>query len=100
MILPIYAFGQPVLKKKAASIPEDYANMEQLVSNMWETMYYANGVGLAGPQVGLGLRIFMVDTIQIMDDDKNISSSIIMKVVKIFSAPCRSSESFEIKMKK
>ena len=59
MILPIYAFGQPVLKKKAASIPEDYANMEQLVSNMWETMYYANGVGLAGPQVGLGLRIFI-----------------------------------------
>lgn len=67
MIMSIYAYGHPVLKKKAKDIPEDYEGLEKLVTDMWETMYHANGVGLAGPQVGKSLRIFTVDTIQMME---------------------------------
>lgn len=64
MVLPIYAFGQPVLKKKAVSIDKDYPQLSELIDNMWETMYNANGVGLAAPQIGLGIRLFLVDTVQ------------------------------------
>ncbi len=65
MILPIYAYGQPVLKKVAKPITPDYENLSQLLSDMWETMYHADGVGLAAPQVGLAIRIFVADTTQI-----------------------------------
>lgn len=68
MIMSIYAYGHPVLKKKAKDIPEDYEGLEKLVSDMWETMYHASGVGLAGPQVGKSLRIFTVDTVQMMEE--------------------------------
>lgn len=70
MILPIYAYGQPVLKKRAADITKDYEGLPELIQNMWETMYKASGVGLAAPQIGLGIRLFIVDTIQIMEEDK------------------------------
>lgn len=70
MILPIYAFGQPVLKKVAKEITPDYPDLKELIDNMWETMYGANGVGLAAPQVGLAIRIFLVDTVQVMEEDK------------------------------
>ncbi len=70
MILPIYAYGQPVLKKVGVDIEPDYPDLEQLLANMWETMYNAQGVGLAAPQIGLAIRIFMVDTIQIMEKGK------------------------------
>lgn len=69
MILPIYAYGQPVLKKVAGDIDPDHNSLAGLVADMWETMYHAHGVGLAGPQVGLPLRIFVVDTIQVEDED-------------------------------
>lgn len=69
MILPIYALGQPVLKKVGAEIDKDYPNLEQLIENMWETMYHANGVGLAAPQIGLAIRLFVVDSEQMMDED-------------------------------
>jgi peptide deformylase len=62
MILPIYAYGQPVLKKIAEDITKDYPDLEQLIANMWETMYNAQGVGLAAPQIGLPIRLFLVDT--------------------------------------
>lgn len=72
MLLPIYAYGQPVLKKIAAPIEADYADLQALIANMWETMYHAEGVGLAAPQVGLSIRLFVIDTLQIKnDDDKN-----------------------------
>jgi peptide deformylase len=71
MILPIYAFGQPVLKKKAKPIDKDYPELEQLIENMWETMYHANGVGLAAPQIGLAIRLFVVDSEQMMDEEKD-----------------------------
>ncbi|MFN4079319.1 MAG: peptide deformylase [Saprospiraceae bacterium] len=62
MILPIYAYGQPVLKRKAADIDPDYPELQTLVANMWETMYQADGVGLAAPQIGLSIRLFVVDS--------------------------------------
>lgn len=70
MILPIYAYGQPVLKKVAKDIDADHPNLEELISDMWETMYNASGVGLAAPQIGKSIRLFMVDTIQIMEEGK------------------------------
>ncbi len=65
MIMPIYAYGYPVLKKVAEPIEQNYEGLNVLLENMWETMYGANGVGLAAPQVGLSIRIFLVDTIQL-----------------------------------
>ena len=70
MILPIYAFGQPVLKKVGEEISPDYPGLEELIANMWETMYNASGVGLAAPQIGLSIRLFLIDTIQIMEEGK------------------------------
>lgn len=70
MILPIYTFGQPVLKKKGLAIDKNYEALDELISNMYETMYAAKGVGLAAPQIGLNIRLFIVDTIQIMEEGK------------------------------
>jgi len=68
MILPIYGYGQPVLKKRADDIKPDYPELETLISDMWETMYHASGVGLAAPQVGKPIRLFVVDTVQMMEE--------------------------------
>lgn len=70
MILPIVAYGDPVLRKVAKDIDSDYPNLKELLSNMWETMYNANGVGLAAPQIGLPIRLFLVDTSAFADDDE------------------------------
>ena len=70
MILPIFAYGQSVLKKVASPIDSGYPDLDTLIDNMWETMYNANGVGLAAPQVGLSIRLFLVDTVQIMEEGK------------------------------
>jgi len=72
MILPIYAYGQPVLKRVAKPIDKDYPELKTLLANMWETMYNAEGIGLAEPQVGLSIRIFMMDTAQLKDEDGTI----------------------------
>ena len=69
MILPIVAYGTPVLKKKGTDITPEYPAFDQLLENMWETMYAANGVGLAAPQVGIGIRLFIVDASLFADDD-------------------------------
>jgi peptide deformylase len=61
MILPIVGYGDPVLKKKALEIEKDYPQLKALVDNMFETMNKANGVGLAAPQVGKSIRLFVVD---------------------------------------
>lgn len=68
MILPVYAYGQPVLKRKAVNVAEDDATLPKLLEDMWETMYHASGVGLAAPQIGKGIRLFLVDTIQVMEE--------------------------------
>jgi len=70
MILPIVAYGTPVLKKKGKDITPEYPAFEQLLENMWETMYEANGVGLAAPQVGIAVRLFIVDASPFADDDE------------------------------
>lgn len=69
MILPIYAYGQPVLRQKAAPIDADYPNLAELIENMWETMYHAQGVGLAAPQIGRSIRLFLVDTAQTKEQE-------------------------------
>ena len=70
MILPIIAYGDPVLKKKAKPITKDYPKLDELLENMTETMYNAHGVGLAAPQIGLPIRIFMLDTTPFAEDDE------------------------------
>ncbi|KQR71840.1 peptide deformylase [Pedobacter sp. Leaf176] len=62
MKLPIVAYGDPVLKKVGTDIDKDYPELKELIANMFDTMYYANGVGLAAPQIGLPIRLFIVDT--------------------------------------
>lgn len=69
MILPIVAYGDPVLRKKAEPITKDYPNLDALLENMKDTMYGAYGVGLAAPQIGLPIRLFMVDTEPFAEDD-------------------------------
>jgi peptide deformylase len=69
MILPIVAYGDPVLKKKATDITKDYPNFDDLLTNMFETMYNAFGVGLAAPQIGLPIRLFLVDTSPFSEDE-------------------------------
>jgi peptide deformylase len=61
MILPIVAYGDPVLKRMADEIEEDHEGLNELIDNMFETMYNAQGVGLAAPQIGKSLRLFIVD---------------------------------------
>jgi peptide deformylase len=68
MIYPVVAYGDPVLRKKAKEVTPDYPNLEQIIENMWETMYDASGVGIAAPQVGMALRIFVIDAAPFADD--------------------------------
>lgn len=68
MILPIIAYGDSVLKKKAVEIDKDYPKLNELIANMYDTMYGAHGVGLAAPQVGLAIRLFLVDAEPFADD--------------------------------
>jgi len=69
MILPIVAYGDPVLKKEAEEIDQDYPNLEKLIEDMFETMYEASGVGLAAPQIGKSIRLFVVDGSPFAEDD-------------------------------
>ena len=65
MVLPIVAYGHPVLRKLAVDIEPGYPQLEKLIADMWETMYASSGVGLAAPQVNRDIRLFVVDTEQI-----------------------------------
>ena len=67
MIKPIYGFGFAVLKRPAEEIDEHYPELEKLISDMWETMYNAKGIGLAAPQIGLSMRLFIIDTLQLKE---------------------------------
>ncbi len=68
MILPIVAYGDPVLRKKGVTITPDYEGLATLLENMWETMYASRGVGLAAPQVGKSINLFVVDTASFEDE--------------------------------
>jgi peptide deformylase len=72
MKLPIIAYGDPVLRKKASDISQDYPNLKQLIEDMYETMYNAHGVGLAAPQVGLSIRLFIIDATPFAEDDEKL----------------------------
>jgi peptide deformylase len=61
MFLPIVAYGHPTLKKMSVDIDKEYPNLNELIENMWETMYESNGVGLAAPQINLNIRLFLID---------------------------------------
>ena len=68
MILPIVAYGAPVLRKVCKDIDADYPGLDKLIADMWETMYNSNGVGLAAPQINKEIRLFMIDSTQIFDN--------------------------------
>jgi peptide deformylase len=76
MILPIVAYGSPILRKVCSDIRPDYPGLEKLLADMWETMYNSNGVGLAAPQINKDIRIFVMDSEQIFenqeDDEKGL----------------------------
>lgn len=68
MILPVVAYGHPVLRKVCDDISPEYLGLEKLLADMWETLYNSNGVGLAAPQINKPIRLFIVDTEQIVAD--------------------------------
>jgi len=72
MILPVVAYGSTVLKQLAAEIQSDYPDLKLLIDNMFETMYAANGVGLAAPQVGHSIRLFIVDASPFADEEPEL----------------------------
>ena len=69
MILPIIGYGDPVLRKVGEAITPQYPNLKETIANMYETMYNAYGVGLAAPQVGLAIRLFVIDTAPFSEDE-------------------------------
>src|SRR5690606_5449278 len=68
MILPVVAYGHPVLRKMCDDINKDYPELKKLIDDMWETMYYSGGVGLAAPQINKPIRLFVIDTIQMVEN--------------------------------
>lgn len=74
MILPIVAYGDAVLKKEAEEIDENYEGLQELINNMFETMYNANGVGLAAPQIGKSIRLFVVDASPFAEGEEEVDS--------------------------
>ena len=71
MVLPIVVYGDPVLRKIAQDIDKNYEGLDQLIKDMFDTMYRAKGVGLAAPQVGKAIRLFIVDTEPFAEDDED-----------------------------
>jgi len=80
MILPIYTYGNAVLRKVAEPINADYPNLGTLIKNMFDTMYHAEGVGLAAPQIGLPIRLLVIDLAPFKEDDPELAA---FKVVMI-----------------
>ncbi len=75
MILPMYLYGQPVLRKVAAPIEKDYPELGTLTQNMFETMYRADGIGLAAPQIGLSIRVIVIDVTVLADENPELADS-------------------------
>ncbi len=73
MILPITIYGHPVLRKVAKDIDKDYPDLEKFMENMWQTMYFADGVGLAAPQVGRSIRMFVLDCSNFEDEEPELA---------------------------
>lgn len=73
MILPVTIYGDPVLRKIAKPIDQDYDGLAQFIENMWETMYHSDGVGLAAPQVGRSVRVFVIDATALGDEEPELA---------------------------
>ena len=82
MVLPIIAFGSPILRKKCKEINKSYPQLNSLLENMWETMYNANGVGLAAPQINKDIRLFIIDTTSFSEEEKETKA-----IKKVFINP-------------
>ncbi len=89
MILPIVAYGDPVLRKKGKEITKDYPELDQFIKNMWETMYHAFGVGLAAPQVGYPIRLFIIDPSPFAEDESvsDDEKEVLTNLKKVFINP-------------
>ena len=86
MILPIVAYGAAVLRKVGADITPDYPRLEQLIADMWETMYASNGVGLAAPQINKDIRLFVMDSAQIFEHLEEEENTAMPPVSKRYSS--------------
>lgn len=84
MILPIVAYGDPVLKQEAEAITKDYKDLDKLIDNMFETMYSASGVGLAAPQVNKSIRLFIVDASPFGEDEDDPESLKVKDFMEVF----------------
>lgn len=98
MILPIVAYGNPVLKRVADEITSDYSDLSELIENMWETMYAAHGVGLAAPQIGLSIRLFVIDASLFVDEEEMDQEEIdtLKDLKKVFINPIIEEEQGEL----
>lgn len=98
MILPIVAYGNPVLKRVADEITSDYPDLSELIENMWETMYAAHGVGLAAPQIGLSIRLFVIDASLFVDEEEMDQEEIdtLKDLKKVFINPIIEEEHGEL----
>lgn len=72
MIYPVFLYGSPVLRKIAKDIPEDFPGLDELINSLFETMYHSDGIGLAAPQIGMALRIFVTDASPLEEDDPSL----------------------------
>lgn len=98
MILPIVAYGDPVLKKVGDEIDKNYSGLTELLENMWETMYAASGVGLAAPQIGKSIRLFIVDASPFADneeDEPDLKAKGLENFKKVFINPIIEEETGE-----
>jgi peptide deformylase len=83
MKLAVYAYGHPILRKETEEIEADYPGLEKLIDDMFETMYHTSGMGLAAPQIGKAIRLFMIDTEQLDKDDREETATEYLKEVFI-----------------
>ena len=74
MIYPIVVYGSPILRKVSKEIPQDYENLPELIESMFETMYNADGVGLAAPQIGKNIRLFVIDAKDMDEEDDSLKN--------------------------
>jgi peptide deformylase len=74
MIYPIHVYGSPVLRKVAEEIDENYPDLQTIIQDMWRSMEISDGVGLAAPQIGLSIRLFVIDTEPMSDDDESLKN--------------------------
>ena len=86
MILPILSYGNQILKKKCDEIDSSYPNLKNLIQDMWETMYNAEGVGLAAPQIGKSIRLFIIDATPFFEEN-NVTEFELNNLKRVFINP-------------